>query len=74
MEVCENHKSSNDFNLKNEEYYKLLGEYLNPLLNDYYQFTMAYAYFVDYKHEDIASFDVFYRKNPFNAKVSNSIF
>lgn len=53
----------------NDEYKKIMREFLNPLLNDYYQFTMAYAYFVDNKHEDQASFDVFYRKNPFYSKV-----
>ena len=38
---------------------------LNPLLNDFYQFTMVYAYWKNKRHNDNSSFDLFYRKNPF---------
>ncbi len=35
-----------------------------PLLTDFYEFTMAYTYFKENKHEDIAYFDMFVRKVP----------
>lgn len=39
--------------------------YLNsPLLTDLYEFTMAYTYFKQKKHEDIAYFDMFVRTIP----------
>lgn len=39
--------------------------YLNsPLLTDLYEFTMAYTYFKQNKHEDIAYFDMFVRTIP----------
>ena len=36
----------------------------SPLLTDLYEFTMAYTYFKQKKHEDIAYFDMFFRKIP----------
>lgn len=36
------------------------------LVMDYYQLTMAYSYFKQNKQNDIAYFDMFYRKNPDN--------
>ena len=39
--------------------------YINsPLLTDLYEFTMAYTYFKQNKHEDIAYFDMFVRTIP----------
>jgi len=39
--------------------------YLNsPLITDLYEFTMAYTYFKQNKHEDIAYFDMFVRTIP----------
>ena len=39
--------------------------YINsPLLTDLYEFTMAYTYFKQKKHEDIAYFDMFVRTIP----------
>lgn len=35
-----------------------------PLLTDFYEFTMAYTYFKENKHEEIAYFDMFVRKIP----------
>lgn len=40
------------------------------LLTDYYQLTMMQGYFLNNKHEDIAVFDMFYRKNPDGAAFS----
>jgi nicotinate phosphoribosyltransferase len=34
------------------------------LVMDYYQLTMAYSYFMNGKKDEIAYFDMFYRKNP----------
>ena len=36
------------------------------LVMDYYQLTMAYSYFKQNKQNEIAYFDMFYRKNPDN--------
>ena len=36
----------------------------SPLLTDLYEFTMAYTYFKQKKHEDIAYFDMFVRTIP----------
>ncbi|MBN1410639.1 MAG: nicotinate phosphoribosyltransferase [Spirochaetales bacterium] len=40
--------------------------YVNPLLTDLYQITMAYAYFKSGSQDKEAVFDLFFRKNPFN--------
>ena len=37
------------------------------LLTDYYQFTMAYAYWKAGKAEEEAIFNLFFRKNPFQS-------
>ena len=37
------------------------------LVMDYYELTMAYSYFKEGRNNEIAYFDVFYRKNPDNA-------
>ena len=34
------------------------------LLTDFYEYTMAYAYFKENKHEEIAYFDMFVRTIP----------
>jgi nicotinate phosphoribosyltransferase len=39
--------------------------YVNALLTDLYQLTMAYAYWQAGKHNDNATFDLFFRKCPF---------
>lgn len=36
---------------------------VQPLLTDLYQISMAYAYWKNQKHEEIGSFDLFFRKN-----------
>ena len=36
---------------------------VQPLLTDLYQISMAYAYWKNGKHEEIAAFDLFFRKN-----------
>ena len=36
------------------------------LMTDFYELTMAQTYFDAGKKDDIAYFDVFFRKNPFN--------
>lgn len=44
-------------------------EIVNPLLTDFYQYTMLYAHWKNGKHKEPAVFDMFYRKNPFDQNV-----
>jgi hypothetical protein len=36
---------------------------VQPLLTDLYQISMAYAYWKSNKHEEMATFDLYFRKN-----------
>jgi len=36
---------------------------VQPLLTDLYQISMAYAYWKGNKHQDMATFDLYFRKN-----------
>jgi nicotinic acid phosphoribosyltransferase len=42
---------------------------LNPLLTDFYQFSMIYAHWKNGRHKEHAVFDLYFRKNPFNLDV-----
>lgn len=44
---------------------KPVNSFVNPLLTDLYQLTMAYAYWKNNIHKKKAVFDLFFRKNPF---------
>ena len=43
---------------------------VNPMLTDFYQITMAYAYWRAGVHEEEAVFDLFFRKNPFRGEFA----
>ena len=42
--------------------------FVDPLLTDLYELTMAYAYYRQDKHNDIAVFDLFFRDPPFGGE------
>ena len=44
--------------------------FVNPLLTDFYQITMAYGYWKCGKHEHPAVFDLHFRKCPFNGEFA----
>src|SRR4030065_638243 len=43
---------------------------VNPMLTDFYQITMAYAYWKAGVHDEEAVFDLFFRQNPFRGEFA----
>ncbi len=48
----------------------IMNNLVTPLLNDLYEFTMAYAYWKSGRHEDASVFDLFIRENPFGGEFT----
>jgi nicotinate phosphoribosyltransferase len=44
--------------------------FVNPMLTDLYQITMAYAYWKAGRHNEHSVFDMFFRKNPFKGEFT----
>ncbi|KAK8805863.1 hypothetical protein WA158_002519 [Blastocystis sp. Blastoise] len=49
---------------------EFLSGYSNIMLNDYYEVTMAYAYWKNGSYKKRATFEVFFRKNPFHGEYT----
>jgi hypothetical protein len=47
---------------------------VQPLLTDLYQISMAYAYWKSNKHEEISTFDLYFRKNRMLIKIEFNIY
>jgi nicotinate phosphoribosyltransferase len=47
-----------------------LNSFVTPMLTDFYQITMAYAYWKGGRHNDNAVFELFFRKSPFNGEFT----
>ena len=44
--------------------------YISPTLTDLYQVSMAYAYWKEGSHNNITTFEAFFRKCPFNGQYA----
>jgi nicotinate phosphoribosyltransferase len=55
--------------MENTFKYYLGTEIVNPLLTDFYQFSMIYAHWKNGRCNEHAVFDMYFRKCPFGMKV-----
>jgi nicotinic acid phosphoribosyltransferase len=44
---------------------------VNPLLTDFYQYSMIYAHWMNGRTNEQAVFDLYFRKSPFGLNVNN---
>ena len=52
--------------VEDEKHMRPTSSFVDAMLTDLYQITMAYAYWMSGRHEDDSVFDLFFRENPFN--------
>ena len=61
-------QSNNDLFINRED--TVLPDWSNPLLTDMYQIKMAYAEWKGKRHDEKATFELFFRKCPFKGKFA----
>lgn len=57
-------------NLELNREHTILPDWSNPLLTDMYQIKMAYAEWKGNRHNEVATFELFFRKTPFKGKFA----
>jgi len=65
----DNQVSSSNYDSMHKQL-KPTNHFVNALLTDLYQLTMAYCYWKQGRHEDQAVFDLFFRKCPFDGEFA----
>ena len=62
--------SEETFKMEHKDTLLNSNQVVRPMLTDFYQVTMAYAYWKSGKTHDRAVFDLYFRKNPFGGEFT----